>query len=107
MPLVRRLVRIYIPKEQDRKTELANPRFLAPKTAKQFPPTLVIVSSADLLDSEGKLFGEKLQQAGVDCAIFTAVGQLHDTVVLEPTREGPTPQAVLTLIVETFKLRKL
>ena len=100
VPLIRRAVKIYIPNERDRTSEEANPRFISDKTAKQFPKTLIITSSADMLESEGKLFGEKLQQAGVDCTVIRAEGQLHDTVVLEGTRNGPTPQVLMALIAD-------
>lgn len=98
MPLIRRAIKIYIPNEKDRTSELANPRFISDKTAKQFPKTLIITSSADELESEGKLFGEKLQQNGVDCTVLRGEGQLHVTVVFEGTRNGPTPQVLMALI---------
>lgn len=103
VPLIRRDVKVYIPDERDRLSEEANPRFISNKTAQKFPKTLIITGSAEMLQSEAKLFGEKLQQAGVDCTVLRAEGQIHDSVIFELTRNGPTPRVLMSLIAEQIR----
>lgn len=73
------------------------------KQAQKQSPTLIVVSSADPLRSEGEAFGELLQSNGLDCAIVLAYGQSHDTVLLEATRYSSTPRAMMTIAAERSK----
>lgn len=98
VPFLRKVIDLYIPDPADRTSELATPQHISVAHAKKQPPTLIINSSADPLRDGGKLFGEKLQETGIDCTIATMHGQLHDSVVIEPTRNGPTPRTVVQLI---------
>lgn len=52
---------------------------------------------------DGILYGEILQRAGVDVAIMTSHGQLHDSVLFEAVRAGATPQAAVRLIAAQLK----
>jgi acetyl esterase len=65
---------------------------------------LIVVSGVDPLQDEGKHFGHVLQEAGVDIAVFQADGQVHDFVMLEPTRTSPTAKAAVELAA--YKLKK-
>ncbi|KAF2740713.1 hypothetical protein EJ04DRAFT_507736 [Polyplosphaeria fusca] len=103
VPLLRKVIDAYIPKPEDRVSELATPRNISTRHAKLQPPTLIINSAVDFLRDDGKLYGEILQKAGVDCSIFTLHGQLHDTVLFEATRNGPTPRTVIQLIAAKIK----
>lgn len=105
VPIVRAMAQNYIPRAEDRASALGSPRAMPDEVAAQFPPTLIVVGSADPLRSAGELLGEKLQGQGVDCAVIVGYGQLHDTIVAEATRKGPTPSAILTLIVGEIKQR--
>ncbi|POS75138.1 hypothetical protein DHEL01_v206472 [Diaporthe helianthi] len=105
VPIIRGMADNYIPRAEDRVTPLGSPRFMPDELAAQFPPTLIVLSSADVLRTGGELLGEKLQGQGVDCAVVTGHGQLHDTVVSEAARDGPTPKALMTLIASDIKQR--
>jgi acetyl esterase len=91
----------YIPEIADRKNDIGNPSIITDSHAMGFPPSLIIVSSTDLLRTEGVEFGHKLQQAGRDCSIMVADGQLHDSMVFEVTRASPTSKAVMALVAAT------
>jgi acetyl esterase len=105
VPILRAMADYYIPRQEDRVTPIGSPRSMPDELAAQFPPTLIVVSSADVLRSGGELLGEKLQGQGVDCAVVVGHGQLHDTVVSEAARNGPTPKALMTLIAGEIKER--
>ncbi|KAF2872079.1 Alpha/Beta hydrolase protein [Massariosphaeria phaeospora] len=98
VPFLRKSIDEYIPDTYDRTSELATPRNISAANAKKQPPTLIVNSAADLLRDDGILYGEILQGAGVDCAIITAHGQLHDSSVFEGVREGATPKALVRLV---------
>lgn len=107
MAAMRRFIDAYAPAcTVDRASELASPATaLSDAVAAQFAPTLLVTSSADVLRDEAEALGERLQRAGRDVAVFRAHGQLHDPVALEPTRGGPTPKMIMTLIVAALKER--
>lgn len=105
VPILRGMAGNYLPRAEDRASALGSPRAMPDEVARQFPPTLIVVGSADPLRSAGELLGEKLQRQGVDCAVVVGYGQLHDTVVAEATRNGPTPRALMTLIANEIKER--
>jgi len=98
VPFMRKGIDAYIPSAEDRVSELATSRNITPEHAKKQPPTLIISSSVDVLRDDGILYGEILQKAGVDCAVITAHGQLHVSTVLEATRKGPTPTALIRFV---------
>ena len=98
VPTLRKDINLYIPDLDDRKSELATLRNISEAHAKKQPPTLIVNSAADPLRDDGILYGEILQRAGVECTIITAHGQLHDSLVLEHTRLGATPRALVMLM---------
>jgi acetyl esterase len=104
VPFLQKCVANYAPNARDQRSELASPRLISPEHAKKQPPTLIVNSSADPLRDDGLLFGQVLQQAGVDCSIVTMHGQGHDSAVLEATRNGPTPKTTIELVVTKIEL---
>lgn len=104
VPFLRKCIDAYIPNPDDRTSELATARNISAKNAAKQPPTLILNSSADLLRDEGVFYGEILQKAGVDVAIMTSHGQLHDSVLFEAVRAGATPRAALRLIAAQLKM---
>ena len=98
VPYMHKTIDAYIPSAPDRDSELASPRNISTAHAKLQPPTLIVNSSADPLRDDGRLFGEVLQRQGVECVIFEALGQLHVSEVLEGTRGGATPRAVVRVV---------
>ena len=53
---------------------------------------------------DGILYGEILQKAGVDVAVMTSHGQLHDSVLFEAVRAGATPRAEVRFIAAQLKV---
>jgi acetyl esterase len=104
VPFLQKCIANYAPNAKDQKSELASPRLISPEHAKKQPPTLIINSAVDPLRDDGLLFGQILHQAGIDCSIVTMHGQLHDSSVLEATRNGPTPKTTIELITAKIKL---
>ncbi|KAF2245700.1 alpha/beta-hydrolase [Trematosphaeria pertusa] len=105
VPFMRKVIDMYIPTPKDRTSELATPQNISPEHAKKQPPTLIINSAVDPLRDDGLLYGQILQEAGIDCTIITAHGQLHDSSVLEATRKGPTPRTLVLLVATEIKNR--
>ncbi len=52
------------------------------KCLSRFPPTMIINGQADVLRSEGEMFGERLRCAGVDVTALRIQGTIHDFVML-------------------------
>jgi acetyl esterase len=102
VPFARKTFSMYVPNAHDRKDELAAPINISASHAGLQPPTLIINSAVDLLRSEGNLYGEILQKNGVDCAVLTTHGQVHDSEILEATRTGSTPRASLRLVARSL-----
>lgn len=98
MPFIKKSIALYLPSADDRESELATPLKISAAHAKLQPPTLIVNSAVDPLRSEGNAYGEILQQNGVDCAVITTHGQVHDSEVIEATRTGPTPRAVVRMV---------
>lgn len=103
VPFMRGAIDAYIPNVTDRESELATAQRISAEHAAKQPPTLIISSSADVLRDDGLLFGEILQRAGIDCAVVVAHGQLHVSLVLEATRKGPTPRAMMELVATKIR----
>jgi acetyl esterase/lipase len=103
VPAAAAWINLYIAKPKDRLSILASPILMNKNEAAQMPPTLITVSEVDILRSEGEAFAALLQDAGVDCALLRAQGQLHDSVFLEATRNGPTPKAEMMLAAEWLR----
>jgi acetyl esterase len=80
-----------------RRTILGSPLLMSKEESANQPPTLIVVAGADPLIQEGKDFGHLLQNAGIDCAVLQADGQVNDFVMLEPTRGSATARAVIEL----------
>ncbi|KAF3007433.1 hypothetical protein E8E13_003495 [Curvularia kusanoi] len=103
VPFMRKAIDAYIPEADDRTSELATARNITAKDAARQPPTLIINSAADILRDHGILYGEILQKAGVDVAIITGHGQLHDSLLFEAVRSGATSQAMVRLMTAQLK----
>ena len=103
VPFLRKAIDEYIPDPDDRVSELATPRNISKTHAAKQPPTLICNAAVDVLRDDGILFGEILQNAGVDVSIVTFHGQLHDSVVFEATRQGATPRSEVGLITAQLK----
>jgi acetyl esterase len=91
------LERAFGTNQRTRLSILASPILMSKKEAARQPPTLVVVSSADVLRSEGEAFAKVLLDGGVECALIRAEGQVHDSALFEATRRSPTAKAILTL----------
>ncbi|OQD88421.1 hypothetical protein PENANT_c004G00853 [Penicillium antarcticum] len=92
------MIGAFLPNEEDRRNALSSPlKYATDKELSSFPPTTVFLSGADPLIGEGRAFGLRLQKAGVETAILTADGQIHDYVMLEPIRGTTTAKAVVEL----------
>lgn len=87
-----------------RRTILGFPLLMSKEEGAKQPPTLLVVAGADPLIQEGKDFGLLLQSVGIDCAVLQAEGQVHDFVMLEPTRGSATARVVVELA--GLKLRR-
>ncbi|KAL8389041.1 hypothetical protein RB595_008835 [Gaeumannomyces hyphopodioides] len=88
----------FLPNKKDRETALASPLlFLSDEILSKFAPTTIFLASVDILLDEGLEFGRRLQNAGVDTAIFTAEGQTHAFAALGPLRNTPAGRAVMEL----------
>ncbi|KAH7395249.1 alpha/beta hydrolase fold-domain-containing protein [Phaeosphaeria sp. MPI-PUGE-AT-0046c] len=98
VPFIKKSIALYIPSADDRDSELATPLTISAAHAKLQPPTLIVNSAVDPLKSEGNAYGEILQLNGVDCAVITTHGQVHDSEVIEATRRGPTPRAIVRMV---------
>ena len=64
---------------------------------KKLPPAIIFTSGVDPLQAEGEEFGHKLQQAGVEVAIFRCDSQIHDFAMLNPISTSPTARAAIDL----------
>lgn len=88
----------FLPNEENRRNGLTSPlKYESDQELSRFPPTTVFLSGAEPLIGEGRAFGLRLQKAGVETAILTADGQIHDYVMLEPIRGTATARAVVEL----------
>jgi acetyl esterase len=77
--------------------------FISPEQAKLQPKTLIVNAEVDPSRDDGILFGELLQKHGVEVAILTMHGVLHDSLVWEATRGGETAKVVLGAVVVGIK----
>jgi hypothetical protein len=62
---------------------------------------LILDAAIDIMS--GFLYGRILQKAGVDMAILTSHGRLHDSVVYEATRTGATLRAEVGFLTVSIK----
>lgn len=72
----------YAPLEADRRRMTASPLRADVRYLENFPDTMIINGQADVLQSEGEAFGEKLRRAGVDVTALRVQGIIHDFVML-------------------------
>jgi acetyl esterase len=79
---LRWMVGAFLPNHNDRLGNLASPLLSREEQLEQLPPTLIITADVDPLRSEGETFGARLREAGVETAMFRALGTLHDFVML-------------------------
>jgi acetyl esterase/lipase len=100
------MIGAFLPNEEDRRNALTSPlKYASDEELSKFPPTTVFLTGADPLIGEGLAFGLRLQKAGVETAILTADGQIHDYVMLEPIRGAATAKAVVELAALHLKRR--
>ncbi|KAK8007264.1 hypothetical protein PG989_001254 [Apiospora arundinis] len=104
-PVMSKFIDAYLPASVNRASELVSPCNMSETTARAFAPTLIITSSADILRDGAEALVEVLQKAGCEAVLFRAHGQMHDTAVLEGTRNGPTPRTIMTLIAAVLRQR--
>lgn len=99
------MIDAFLPNESDRKTALASPLSFAPdEVLLKFPPTTIFVGDVDPLVDEGKAFGRRLQQLGMDAAVIQADGQMHAFILVGALRHSPTARAVMEFAC--LKMRK-
>jgi acetyl esterase len=75
-----RMVRVFgaaLLRPGDGRNPLASPILAPPELLRRFPPTLVITAELDSVTPEGKLFGERLSEAGVDVDYEEFAGCSH------------------------------
>jgi acetyl esterase/lipase len=95
----------FLPNKADRENALTSPlTFASDQVLAQFPPTIIFLSDVDPLLDEGRAFGHRLQQAGVDCAVVKAEGQMHSYALVVALRSNPTARAIVELAA--LKIRK-
>ncbi|KAH8820213.1 Alpha/Beta hydrolase protein [Xylogone sp. PMI_703] len=92
----------YITNPKDRQSILASPLLMNKDQASLQPPTMISVSSIDPLRTEGEQFAKLLQTSGVQCGLVRAEAQIHDTVLLEATRKGPTAHSLILMASALF-----
>lgn len=99
------MIDAFLPDKKDRENALTSPlTFASDRVLAKFPPTIIFLSDVDPLVDEGRAFGHRLQQAGVDCAIIKAEGQMHAYALVLPLRSNPTARAIVELAA--VKIRK-
>ncbi|KAI9730542.1 MAG: hypothetical protein M1834_005783 [Cirrosporium novae-zelandiae] len=108
VPLLRWMVNTFLPvtiSESSRATDiLISPLSMTKEQVKQTQPkSLIVTAGVDPLREEGEMFAELLQGAGVECAVFRAVGVIHDFVMLEGTRGGETAKMAVELVGAAMK----
>lgn len=72
----------YAPCPKMRGQITASPLRASLKCLSSFPPTMIINGQADVLRSEGEIFGERLRCAGADVTALRIQGTIHDFVML-------------------------
>ncbi|MCS6820515.1 MAG: alpha/beta hydrolase [Microscillaceae bacterium] len=70
----------YVPENQDRTNIYLSPLFA--KDLKSLPPTLIITAEYDPLKDEGRLYAQKLLQAGVPTTEINYLGMIHAFIQL-------------------------
>ncbi|KIW12754.1 hypothetical protein PV08_07940 [Exophiala spinifera] len=99
------MIDAFLPNKKDRENALTSPlTFASDQVLAKFPATIILLSDVDPLLDEGRAFGHRLQQAGVDCAIIKAEGQMHAYASIIPLRDNATARAVNELTA--LKIRK-
>jgi acetyl esterase len=102
---LRWMINTFIPNIEDRKTALASPlTFLPDEILAKFSPTTIILADVDPLVEDGRSFGRRLQQLGVEATVIRAEGQMHGFVFAKPIRDSPTARAMVELAA--LKMRK-
>lgn len=102
VPAVKGFAKDYISNPKDRQSILASPLLMTEEQASLQPPTMISVSSIDPLRTEGEQFAKLLQTSGVRCGLIRAEAQIHDTVVFEATRNGPTAHSLVLMASALF-----
>ena len=95
VPVGRIWTQAYVPSQKDRESPLASPLLMSDEVTKRFPPTLIVATAVDILRDDGHAFGKKLQKAGVSRSVIQLEFSIHDAVLWETTRTGPTAQTAI------------
>jgi len=99
------MINACLPNKKDRENALTSPlTFASDEVLAKFPSTIIILSDVDPLLDEGRAFGHRLQQVGVDCAIIKAEGQIHAHFIVLALRTNPTSRTIVEL--SALKIRK-
>lgn len=72
----------YVPKINERQYILASPLKASLEQLRRFPPTLIINGEADVLRDDGKMFANRLLEAGISVTQVCFPGMIHDFVML-------------------------
>lgn len=101
---LRWMINTCIPNKEDRATALASPlTFLPDKVLAEFPPTTIILADVDPLVEDGRAFGRRLQQFGIEVAMIKAEGQMHAFVLAKPIRDSPAARAMTELAASKMR----
>ncbi|KAI9803474.1 MAG: hypothetical protein M1825_001817 [Sarcosagium campestre] len=101
---MRWMITAFAPDSNDRLGHLASPLLSSKEQLARLPPTLIVVANEDPLRGEGEAFAHALQEAGVETAIFRAIGQVHDFVMLNNLAKSATARTTIELA--GLKLKK-
>jgi acetyl esterase len=101
---LRWMINAFSPNRNERIDILLSPLNAGKEELKKLPATLVVVAAVDPLRGEGIEFARKLQEAGVECALFRAEGTVHDFAMLNALDASATTHATIELAA--LKLKK-
>lgn len=85
---------------RDRNQITASPLRASKAYLKYFPQTMIINGQADVLRSEGEVFGEKLRCAGVEVTVVRIQGTIHDFVMLNALDQTNACRSAMDLSTE-------
>lgn len=92
--------RQYAPCPKMRGQITASPLKASLECLSRFPPTMIINGQADVLRSEGEMFGERLRRAGVDVTALHIQGTIHDFVMLNSLDQTSACRAAMAAATE-------
>lgn len=96
---------LYIPNAEDRKNPHASPLQADLEQLKGLPPTLIQVAENDILRDEGKAYGRKLDEAGVEVTTIRYDGMIHDFGLLNALANEPATKSLFIHAAAELKRR--